>query len=95
MEGDSRELATVSRRADSAPARTYGGGNRNSPSPRHNPVKPRVEEVEGIQVERWTGFGGRGATVSLHEHRAGCGGNGASVFRLGEPGQSEREEEGE
>jgi hypothetical protein len=36
-----------------------------------------------------------GATVSLHEHRAGCGGNGASVFRLGEPGQSEREEEGE
>jgi hypothetical protein len=36
-----------------------------------------------------------GATVSLHEYGAGCDGNGASVFRLGEPGQSEREEEGE
>ena len=34
-----------------------------------------------------------GATVSLHEHRAGCGDNGAFVLRLGEPDQSEREEE--
>jgi hypothetical protein len=34
-----------------------------------------------------------GATVSLHKHGAGCGGNGASVFRLGEPGQSESEGE--
>jgi hypothetical protein len=71
MEGDSRELATVSRRADSAPARTYGGGNRNSPSPRHNPVKPRVEEVEGIQVERWTGFGGRGCDGELARAQSG------------------------
>jgi hypothetical protein len=34
-----------------------------------------------------------GATVSLHEHGAGCDGNGAFVFRLGEPGQSESEGE--
>jgi hypothetical protein len=52
-----------------------------------------VEEVEGIQVERWMGFGGRGAMVSLHEHRAGCGDNGTFVFRLGEPDQSESEGE--
>jgi hypothetical protein len=59
MEGDRRELATVSRRADSTPARARGGKNRNSPSPLHNPVKQRVEEVEGILAERWTGFRGR------------------------------------
>jgi hypothetical protein len=34
-----------------------------------------------------------GETVSSREHREGCGGNGASVFYLGEPGQSESEGE--
>jgi hypothetical protein len=34
-----------------------------------------------------------GETVSSREHGEGCGGNGASVFRLGEPGQSESEGE--
>jgi hypothetical protein len=34
-----------------------------------------------------------GETVSSREHGEGYGGNCASVFRLGEPGQSEREGE--
>jgi hypothetical protein len=34
-----------------------------------------------------------GETVSSHEHGEGCGGNGTSAFRLGDPGQSESEGE--
>jgi hypothetical protein len=34
-----------------------------------------------------------GAVVSARELGDGCGGNGVSGFRLGEPGQSEREGE--
>jgi hypothetical protein len=37
------------------------------------------------------GLGDYGETVSLREHGEGCGGNGASVFRLGEHGKSESE----
>jgi hypothetical protein len=57
MEGDSRELATVSRRVDDTPVRSRGGRNGNSPSPLHNWFRQRMEEVEGTLAERWTGFG--------------------------------------
>jgi hypothetical protein len=36
---------------------------------------------------------GGGVTVSSREHGEGYGGNGISDFRLGDPGQSEREGE--
>jgi hypothetical protein len=38
-------------------------------------------------------LGDGGETVSSREHGEGCGGNGTSVFHLGEHGQSESEGE--
>jgi hypothetical protein len=91
MEGDRRELATVSHRTDDTPARSRGGGSGNSPSPQHNRFRHRVEEVEGTLGSGGRGLGDGGETVSSREHGEGCDGNGASVFHLGEHGQSESE----
>jgi hypothetical protein len=49
-----------------------------------------MEEVEGTLAERWTGFGWLWRDGELARPREGCGGNGASVLRLGEHGKSER-----